>query len=417
MFYLDLDHFKDVNDTHGHGIGDKLLAAVADRLRGGVRVTDLVARLGGDEFAVLQMNVQEPSDAGTLAARLLKSLSAPVEFDRGEPHISACIGISVYQPDIAVAEDMLGQADLALYRAKKEGRDQYCFHSPVLDTEVRERVTLSDELRLALERGELELYYQPQVALPDRRIVGLEALLRWNHPRHGLLPAAVFVPVAEKVGIMRAIGDWVLKTVCRQIAEWHAAGVSPVSVALNLSAAQLKASAEFERKVSAALSRWQIPPEMLKFELSESVLMQMARKNDADPHRARLRGLKLVVDGFGGGYLSLDHFGTFGIACLKISPRLGAAANGDRSSTAPARAAIGLARELGIPIMAGGVEDAAQLAFLTSVGCPVVQSFHICPPLPADRIADLLRQGRIAGPALAGSTDLAATASTAPHIN
>jgi EAL domain-containing protein (putative c-di-GMP-specific phosphodiesterase class I) len=205
---------------------------------------------------------------------------------------------------------------------------------------------------------------------------------------------------------MRPTGDWVLQTVCRQIAEWLAAGVSPVPVAINLSAAQLNPPGEFERQVSAELSRWQVPPEMLKFELSESVLMEMTRKNDVDPHGARLRGLNLVVDGFGGGYLSLDQFVTFGIACLKISPRLAAVGDDERSSTAPVRAAIGLARELGIAIMSGGVEDAVQLAFLTSVGCPVVQGSHICPPLAADRIGYLLRQGRIAGPVLAGSADL-----------
>ena len=217
VLYLDIDRFKDINDTLGHPLGDLLLNMVGERLRSCVRETDLVARLGGDEFAVLQAGLSDTADAGALATKICTTLAAPIRLDGNQLHITASVGISTYASDIAGPDDMLSQADLALYRAKDEGRDQYRFHSEDLDHEVRERVALADELRGALERDELELYYQPQVELGTGQIVGMEALIRWNHPTRGPLKPTAFLPIAEKTGTIMAIGQWVLDRSCRQM--------------------------------------------------------------------------------------------------------------------------------------------------------------------------------------------------------
>jgi diguanylate cyclase (GGDEF)-like protein len=245
VLYLDLDRFKDVNDTLGHFAGDLLLKAVAERLKGCTRETDLVARLGGDEFAILQAELIDLPNAGALASKVHDVLAAPYPLGDTEMHISVSIGISPYMSETADSDEMLTQADLALYRAKDEGRNQYCFHTDDLDREVRERVAIANDLRHALDSDELELYYQPQVELPTGRIVGMEALIRWNHPTRGLMKPGDLLPIVEKTPLIVTLGQWVLDHACEQMNAWREAGVAPPILAINLSLGQLRTGDEF----------------------------------------------------------------------------------------------------------------------------------------------------------------------------
>ena len=247
VLYLDLDRFKDVNDTLGHVAGDVLLKSVAERLKGCTRETDLVARLGGDEFAILQTELIDLANAGALASKIHDVLAAPYPLGDTEMHISTSIGISPYMSETEGPDEMLAQADLALYRAKDEGRDQYCFHTADLDREVRDRVALANDLRQALERDELELYYQPQVELATGRIVGMEALIRWNHPTRGLLKPGDFLPIVEKTPLIVTLGQWVLDHACEQMNAWREAGIAPPILAINLSLKQLQTGDELRQ--------------------------------------------------------------------------------------------------------------------------------------------------------------------------
>ncbi len=260
VLYLDIDHFKDINDTLGHPAGDELLRMAAERLKSNVRETDLVARLGGDEFAVLQMEMSDLAAAGTLAGKIKDALGVVYEFEGNELHVTASIGICPYSEDVAGPDSMLSHADLALYRAKEEGRNQYRFHSEELDKEVNERVTLADELRKAIEHDELELYYQPQVELASGRIVGMEALVRWNHPTRGLLTPDAFLPIAEKTGVMAALGHWVLEAACRQMAIWRGQDSAPPVIAINVALAQLRNGREFVTDIIETLRRHNLAP-------------------------------------------------------------------------------------------------------------------------------------------------------------
>ena len=250
VLYLDLDHFKDVNDTLGHPIGDALLKVVADRLKSCVRETDMVARFGGDEFAVLQEDVISIVDTEALATKICRTIAAPLSIDGNQIYTSASIGIVPCQGDIADPEAMMTKADLALYRAKTEGRNRFRFHIRELDEKARERVMIGEGLHSAIENEELELYYQPQVELKSGRLVGLEALIRWNHPERGLLLPEQFIPIAELNGSILQIGQWVIEQVCRQIAVWQQQGIVPQVVAANISAGQFKLASNLDLVVA-----------------------------------------------------------------------------------------------------------------------------------------------------------------------
>jgi diguanylate cyclase (GGDEF)-like protein len=252
VLYLDIDDFKDVNDTLGHAMGDKLLKEVVERLKAVVREEDLVARFGGDEFAVLTGNAKDPADAGTLAARIGEALAEPFVIDGHKISVTSSIGIAMFSRGIAGPDAMMVQADLALYGAKDEGRNCYRFHSEDLDRQVHERVRVADELRAALEEGELELYYQPQVELATGRVTGLEALVRWNHKIRGLLTPASFVPIAERTGAVLPLGNWVFDEACRQLKDWHSEGLAPEVLAVNVSGIQLRPAPSLSGKSSRA---------------------------------------------------------------------------------------------------------------------------------------------------------------------
>ena len=394
IHYLDLDHFKDVNDVLGHSKGDELLKLVAQRLKAVRRTSDLIARFGGDEFAVLQFDVSDPSDAGALADRILHDLAEP--YDLGtQIHVTASIGIAVFAHDVAGPEELVKRADMALYRAKDLGRNQYHFHSEELDIAVIERVTLAGDLRRAADRGELEMYYQPQIDVRSGRITGLEALVRWNHPKQGLLCPTRFIPIAEQSGTILALGRWIIDTVCRQIAAWRAQQLLPPIVAINVSAAQLKAIPEFDRELSQTLHDWNLEPAAIELELTESVLMETTRKHNEVIDRLRALGVSIAIDDFGTGYSSLGYLRTYRVNHIKIAQEFVEHLQADSGDAAIVRAALSLARELGIPVIAEGVETKYQLDFLTEAGCRYVQGFYFARPIPADKIAQLLRLGEI----------------------
>jgi diguanylate cyclase (GGDEF)-like protein/PAS domain S-box-containing protein len=402
ILYLDIDHFKDVNDTLGHPVGDALLCAVADRLRECVRDTDLVARFGGDEFAVLQDEVPDLTGAERLAAKIRDALAVPYAIEANQVRTTVSIGIVPYSEGIDGADAMMMKADLALYRAKDEGRNRFRFHAADLDRRVRERVTIGEDLREAVERGEFELYFQPQVELVSGRLVGVEALIRWNHPTRGRLPPSAFIPIAETTGSIVPIGRWVIEQACRQIGAWRDQGIAGMSVAVNLSAAQFKLAPGLDRVIAESLARHRVAPDRLELELTESVLMETTQKHRQALERLRRLGVRLAIDDFGTGYSSLDYLRSFRVSHLKIDRRFveGVTVNADDAKIV--RATIGLAHELGMEVVAEGVETAAQRQFLISVGCKLAQGLCFGGPVPAGRMTELLREGALSTAASAG---------------
>ena len=395
ILYFDLDYFKDVNDTLGHAIGDALLRQVATRVMDAVRANDIVARFGGDEFAILQSDADDLAATGTLAAKIGYILAKPYDIEGNEVHISASIGISRYAPDVPGPDAMIIQADLALYRAKEDGRNCFRFHSAQLDREVQERVIIADELRGALDRNELELHYQPQVELRTGRIVGLEALSRWNHPRRGPIPPAVFIPIAERTGQIQVLGQWVLDAACRQLRAWQDQGIAPELVGVNFSALHFKSSSDLDRDVAESLGKWGIAPGMIEIELTESVLMDITQQHNARFERLRQLGVRIAIDDFGTGYSSLNYLANYPINRVKIAQELVFGVDTDSRSAVVVRAAIRLAHELGIDIIAEGVETQGQEKFLLSAGCEHGQGYYFSQPVNAERATGLLRAGRI----------------------
>ncbi|MDQ0086525.1 diguanylate cyclase (GGDEF)-like protein/PAS domain S-box-containing protein [Variovorax boronicumulans] len=391
---LDLDHFKPVNDMFGHPAGDLLLHEVAQRLKNCTRETDVVARLGGDEFAVLQSEMGEPAAAGALAAKILVELARPYMIDGNEVHVSASIGICPYIPGSESPDEMLVQADVALYRSKEEGRNQYRFHSEELDLAVRDRVALGEDLKKAIEREELELYYQPQVELSSGKIVGVEALLRWHHPLRGLLDAAAFVPIAERTGGIVTLGRWVLDQACRQMSLWSEQGVQPPVVAINLSLGQLRQGSELVREVVESLAKWQLDPSALEFDVTESTLAQMTwTHNDVLP-QLRALGVRIAIDDFGTEYSSFEYLRTYRVNHLKIAQSMLKRAIDDPDSAATVRAIMNLAREARIGIIVEGLETEEQLAFLHSTdSTTLAQGYYFSGAVVANEAGDFLRTG------------------------
>ena len=392
VHYLDLDHFKDVNDTLGHPAGDKLLCAVADRLKTCVRDTDMVARFGGDEFAVLQDDISDTASVETLAAKIGKVLAAPFEIDGNQVQTSASIGIVPYRGDVEGIDAMMMKADLALYRAKNEGRNQFRFHVAELDERTRERISIGEELRHAVQHDEFELYYQPQVEIKSGQIVGMEALVRWNHPKRGLMLPTAFIPIAEKNGSIVAIGEWVIEDACRQIKAWNELGIAPPTVAVNLSSAQFKLASHLDKIVIENLARNNIPAKQLELELTESVLLETTQRHADAFSRLRKIGVRLAIDDFGIGYSSLDYIRSFRVSRLKIDQRFIKDVTTSADGAAIVRATIGLAHELGIEVIAEGVETASQRNFLISAGCRLAQGFYFGKPVTEAEARKLLYQ-------------------------
>jgi predicted signal transduction protein with EAL and GGDEF domain len=370
-----------------------LLQTVARRLQGILRHSDTIGRLGGDEFAILVMEAVDAADVAMLSQRINEELAEPYAIHGNQVHVSASIGISIFEPTIASPDQMMIQADLALYRTKEEGRNGFCFHSADLDRLVHERVAITGELHVALQKNELELYYQPQVEILSGRIVGLEALVRWNHPTRGLLTPGVFVPVAETTGMIVPLGRWILEECCRQIQSWAREGVVPPLVAINFSAAQFKASPNLDRELGQLFARHGIDPHTVELELTEQTLMEATEAHSVTVDRIRALGVGIAIDDFGTGYSSLGYLRSYQVNRLKIAQQFMPELATNPADAAIVRATIGLARELGIDVLAEGVETADQLRLLEGAGCRYVQGYYFSRPVAADAAARLLRRG------------------------
>lgn len=394
---IDLDHFKDVNDTLGHPVGDELLRLVAERLRTTVRDTDTVARFGGDEFAVIASGIGEPMDAAALAGKLVTAIAAPFWIGSNEIHTGASIGITIAGSDGTDAETLLSHADIALYRAKADGRAGYRFFTSEMDTDVHRRVTLRNELRKAIGTPEMFLMYQPEVDLRNGNVTAVEALIRWQHPVRGLLPPSAFIPAAEESGLIIDLGKWVLREACLQSRRWLDAGFPAARVAVNLSVAQLKTATDLEAHIVAVLEETGLPPALLELELTETVLMVVSHEHGDVLSRLRTRGVRLAIDDFGTGYSSLDYLRRFPVDQIKVAQDFVAQICTVNGSAAIVKATLGLARELGIPVLAEGVETADQLALLKDWGCRAAQGYYFARPVHADLIGPLLLHGTAAG--------------------
>ena len=393
VVFIDLDHFKFINDSLGHTQGDKLLAIIAERLASIVREGDTVARLGGDEF-VLVLNDQNKEDVIFRAMqRVLNKVSEPMTIDGQELYITCSAGVSLYPADAPDVETLLKNADVAMYRAKEHGRDNFQFYTPEMNDLANERLALEHSLRRALERNELLLHYQPKVNLETGRIVGAEALLRWQHPEWGLIAPERFIPIAEETGLIVQIGAWVIRTACNQARQWQDAGLPPVIMSVNLSARQFRQES-FVKVVTQILHETGLKPEQLEMELTESMLMHNA--NAAISILAGLKsiGVRLSLDDFGTGYSSLSYLSRLPIDTLKID-RSFVQHIGDQDECDNgilAQAIISLGHSLNLTVIAEGVETGEQLQFLKAHQCDEVQGFYFCKPTVAGEFAKMLAE-------------------------
>jgi diguanylate cyclase (GGDEF)-like protein len=382
---IDLDHFKDINDRHGSAIGDKVLKQVSARLWGATRETDLLARLSADEFALLLKPVERPSDAASIAERIIKAMSSPFAIDGHPITISASIGIAFAPDDGDTADALMKNADMALNRAKAEGRACYHFFERGMDAAIRRRRDLETGLRHAIERGELRLEYQPLVGLKENRVTCLEALLRWDSA-HGAITPAEFIPVAEDSGLIVGIGEWVLREACRTAMTWP----TPARIAVNLSPAQFKKGRLYDT-VASALADTGLPASRLELEITESLLLADNEPTLDTLHRLRALGVRISMDDFGTGYSSLSYLRSFPFDKIKIDRSFMRDLGGRADSLAIIKAVIGLGQSLGMSVTAEGVETEEQLAAVREQGCNEVQGFLFSPPLRPEAARDLLR--------------------------
>ena len=378
---LDLDHFKNVNDTLGHVLGDKLLCAAADRLKDVVRETDMIARLGGDEFAVLQTSVEKPEAAGSLAQRIITAINQPYDLDGHQVVVSTSVGVAIAPHDGNTTEALLRNADMALYRAKSDGRSTYRYFEPEMDEQLQNRRALEIDLRNAVINDEFELYYQPQVDAVTEQITGCEALLRWNSPTRGMVPPSEFIPLAEEIGLIVPIGEWVLKQACCEAATWS----EPVRVAVNLSPAQFKSRSVMQSVINA-LAVSGLDANRLELEITESVLLHDNEATLATLHQLRSFGIKISMDDFGTGYSSLSYLRSFPFDKIKIDRSFIKDISDKGDCAAIVKAVAGLGKGLGIATTAEGVETIEQLRQVRLEGCTEVQGYFFSAPQPAEAL-------------------------------
>jgi diguanylate cyclase (GGDEF)-like protein/PAS domain S-box-containing protein len=389
--YIDLDNFKDINDSRGHAAGDEVLKEIAARMANCVRASDMVVRLGGDEFLVVLVH-QSSHDAGILRRlrELQKAIASPVLLDDMEVVVTSSIGIAAFPSGGNTPEELLANADQAMYRAKQLGRNTLQYHDGDIGNSLGMPLSEQEELRHAILTHQLCLHYQPQVDVANGRITGLEALVRWNHPGRGLLPPGSFIPLAEETGLIIQLGLWVLNEACRQARRWQDEGLSPLTVAVNVSAKQF-ADPDFAGHVHEALERHRLDPCWLELELTESTVMQDVDKALGIMARLHCLGVRLSIDDFGAGYSSLAALKTFPFDRLKMDRSLVEALPADKTTVAIASAVISLAKTLKLPVVAEGVETDAQLEFLREAKCEEAQGYRFARPLPVDAVVHLLR--------------------------
>jgi diguanylate cyclase (GGDEF)-like protein/PAS domain S-box-containing protein len=389
MLFIDLNRFKPINDTLGHEIGNRLLQEVGRRIREAVRAEDAVARLGGDEFVVALLEIARREQAGAVAEKLLGILDAPFFIDTHELRIGGSIGISVFPDDGADSETLLRLADIAMYRTKQGDPGGYGFYSQDMNRRALDALKIETGLRRALERGELLLHYQPKVALSDGRVIGAEALVRWQHPDDGLVPPSEFIPVAEETGLIVRLGAWVLDAACRQAGIWRDTGLKPIRVAVNLSAREFVPA--LPGRVREVLARHRLTPDWLELEITESMLMHSSDRVIGMMDELAAMGVTLSLDDFGTGFSSLSYLKRFPIHTLKIDRSFISGIPQDPSDNAIAAAIISMGKQLKHRVIAEGVENNAQLDFLSAAGCDEIQGFVFSRPVPAADFEPLLR--------------------------
>jgi len=393
---IDLDHFKSVNDTLGHPFGDMLLRQVGERLRACIRENDSIARLGGDEFAILQGALAQATEVTALATRVIEVIGAPYDLDGHQVVIGASLGIAIAPTDARDADQLLKNADMALYRAKADGRNTYRFFEQEMDARMQARRTLEIDLRKALVNDEFELYYQPVVTLKTGQVGSFEALLRWHHPQRGLVPPLDFIPLAEETAIIIPLGEWILRKACAEAATWPQA----ISVAVNLSPVQFK-SRNLMSVVVTALANSGLPPNRLELEITETVLLQDSEATLATLHQLRNLGVRIAMDDFGTGYSSLSYLRSFPFDKIKIDRSFVRDVLSKDGCAAIVRAVSALGTSLGMDTTAEGVETQEQLIYLRGQGCTEVQGFLFSKARPAGDVARMLADIEVEGKAVA----------------
>jgi len=387
LLCLDLDRFKEVNDTLGHPIGDRLLVAAAERLKRQLRETDTLARLGGDEFAILQSFLLEPQEAAALARRLIETLSRPFVIDGQHVIVGVSIGIALAPRDGGETESLLSAADMALYRAKSDGRGVWRYFEPAMNHRMQERRELELDLRRALAENQLELFYQPIVDVASRQVKSFEALLRWRHPQRGLLSPDLFIPLAEEIGLISPLGEWVLRQACADAAGWP----GEIGVAVNFSPVQFQ-SRSLVSQIASALRQSGLSPRRFEVEITESVLIKDTDATLATLRALKAQGVRIAMDDFGTGYSSLSYLQTFPFDKVKIDRSFTCNLDRSRKSAAIVRAVVSLCDGLDMVVLAEGVETEAQLEALRREGCSQAQGYLFSRPVAADQLPSLMRR-------------------------
>lgn len=397
LMFLDLDRFKAINDTLGHGAGDALLKDVAQRLKACVRDEDTVARLGGDEFTVILEQISHVDDASIVAKKIIDSIALPLFLNGHEAFVTASIGITVYPLDNVDMDELIKNADAAMYRAKEEGKNSYEFYTKEMNSRTLERMAIENELRHALERNEFVLHYQPKVDMKSGQILSMEALLRWEHPSRGTVMPDEFIPFLEETGMITPVGEWVLRTACAQNKAWQDAGFGPLRVAVNLSARQFQQN-DIVKCVSDALRETGLGADFLELEVTESMLMKNPESAIKALQEIKAMGVvRINIDDFGTGYSSLNYLKRFPISTVKIDRSFVNGIPDDDEDIAITRAVIAMAHSLGLNVVAEGVENVKQRAFLLKGKCDEIQGYLFSPPLPAAEFVQLLSDNQMKG--------------------
>jgi diguanylate cyclase (GGDEF)-like protein len=389
VMFLDLDDFKDINDTLGHNVGDFVLMEVAKRLKNTVRDEDTLSRQGGDEF-ILILPAADADGAGLVASKLIEVVARPCQIDQHDLTVTVSIGIAMFPHDGKDLESLSKNADIAMYRSKREGRNSFRFYTPEMQINSARNLKLANGLRHALERHELQLHYQPQFSLHDGHIVGVEALLRWQHPEMGRISPVEFIPIAESTGQIISIGEWVFRTATRQLKEWMDNGMPPMMMAVNLSAVQFRQN-DLPKLIDRILDEVKLPHHLLELELTEATTMENTKAAVNMMNNLIERGVRMSIDDFGTGYSNLSYLKQFNVYKLKIGQsfvRGIASGAGDRAIVT---AIIRMAGGLDLQTIAEGVETAKQLEFLRLQGCDEAQGYYFCEPLPAKQLEAFAR--------------------------
>ncbi|MGH8679302.1 MAG: putative bifunctional diguanylate cyclase/phosphodiesterase, partial [Burkholderiales bacterium] len=390
LLFIDLDRFKAINDSFGHRAGDMLLQAVASRLRRSVRETDAVCRYSGDEYTVVVSALREPAEAAIVASKIVQIFEKPFTLENHDVSVTSSIGISVFPDDGRTLEDLVRNADAAMYYAKRTGRNRFEFFKPELTVPAAERLLLANQLRRGIGPGQLTLHYQPQLEVGSNRLIGAEALVRWTHPERGLLLPEHFIPIAEESDLIHLVGEWVLDQACRQAADWKARGLQSVPIAINFSAFQFRRTGVVQT-VTNALARHALEARCIEVEMTENAIMQDPRETARILEMLHEMGVVISIDGFGTGYSSLNYLKRFAIDKLKIDGSFVTDLPSDLNDCAIVQAIISLAKSLQLKVVAAGVETGPQLEFLRGVGCDAYQGYLGGRPMDAGEFERLLR--------------------------